>query len=86
MKWVLKWFEQPTTGYKKYEAVLQNELGEVKRVGFGDRRYEQYHDKIGKYSQLDHNDPKRRRAWDARHKPDQAPQYSPTWFAKHFLW
>lgn len=84
--YTLKWFEIPTSGFKKYNAVLQNARGEVKRVGFGDRRYEQYHDKIGRYAHLDHFDPKRRDNYRKRHAGENAVPLTPGWFAWHYLW
>ena len=37
--------------HKKYDVIAPN----GKRFSFGDRRYEQYHDKIGYYKKLNHN-------------------------------
>lgn len=84
--WTLKWFEVPKTGVKKYEAVLQNRFGEVKRVGFGDRRYEQYKDRIGHWSHLDHGDEKRKQAYRKRHAGEDQVLFSPGYFAWNFLW
>ena len=38
---------------------MQN--GKKALVHFGDERYEQFKDKLGEYSHLDHNDPKRKK-------------------------
>ena len=76
-------------GNKKYTAILSD----GKRVNFGDKRYQQYHDKIGMYSHLDHNDPKRREAYRARHSkilsngtPAYKKKYSSSWFSYNYLW
>lgn len=80
----------PSKGFKKYVAILSN----GKRVPFGDRRYQHYHDKIGKWSSLDHNDKKRRWRYRRRHGALKCKdgrscvdvKYSPAWFAWHYLW
>ena len=45
--------------FKKY-AVYVLKDGKRRLIHFGDARYQQYKDKIGLYSHLDHNDKKRR--------------------------
>lgn len=45
--------------------VLKN--GKRRLIHFGDRRYGQFHDQIGFYSHLDHNDEARRQRYFARH-------------------
>ena len=71
----------------KYEAILYNpETKRINKVPFGDKRYEQYHDKLGFYSNLDHNDPERRRLYRLRHGHEPRPKYSAAWFAWNFLW
>ena len=40
---------------KKYMVLTKSGV-----IHFGDKRYEQFKDKIGVYKHLDHNDPKRR--------------------------
>ena len=44
---------------KKYSVYIHKD-GKVKLIHFGDSRYEQYFDKIGHYTHLNHNDEKRR--------------------------
>jgi hypothetical protein len=73
-------FEKSARKHKKYQVRVGN-----KRVHFGDNRYGQYHDKIGLYTNLDHNDDVRRNHYYARHGID-AVLYSPRWFSHHFLW
>ena len=53
--------------YKKYAAIFEDENGNMKRVNFGDTRHGQYKDKIGYYSDKDHNDEKRLKAYKNRH-------------------
>ena len=73
--------EVSTRKHKKYAATLPN--GKV--VHFGDKRYQQYKDKIGKYAQLDHGDLSRKEAYYKRHGKE-ATLYSAKWFAHKYLW
>ena len=69
---------------KKYD-VYQNE----KYVcSFGQKGYQQYHDKFGYYSDLDHHDPQRRKAYKARFKKliDKNDDKKPTYWSNKFLW
>ena len=51
---------------KKYTVyVMKN--GKKSLIHFGDNRYGQFKDKIGDWSHLDHNDPKRKKSYYARH-------------------
>jgi len=52
--------------FKKY-AVYVLKDGKRRLIHFGDARYQQYKDKIGLYSHLDHNDKKRRKHYYSRH-------------------
>jgi hypothetical protein len=79
-------FEQGT-GYKKYNAlILSTAQGKIKKIPFGDKRYQQYHDKIGLYSHLDHNDEIRRLNYKKRHKNDKLNEFSPGYFSWYYLW
>jgi hypothetical protein len=83
-------------GRYKYTAILKN----GKRVNFGHREYQHYRDSVpkslggGKWSHKDHNDPKRRANYRARHsgvltasgKPAYKVKYSPSWFSYYYLW
>jgi hypothetical protein len=55
-------------GNKKYIALLKNkETGKIKKISFGDKRYQHYHDKVLKvYSHLNHYDEKRRSNYRSR--------------------
>ena len=47
---------------KKYMVLTKSGV-----IHFGDKRYEQFKDKIGIYKHLDNNDPKRKKAYYDRH-------------------
>jgi hypothetical protein len=72
---------------KKYDAILQNKKTKKQvKVPFGDRNYQQYFDKIGVYSSLNHLDKKRRQLYLNRHKRDINTAYSASWFSREYLW
>lgn len=78
-----KFIIKPSTRkHKKYD-VFDKEGKKV--LSFGDKRYQQYKDKIGYYKELDHNDKKRKELYYKRHNKDYG-KYSPDWFSKKFLW
>ena len=68
--------------------------GRGRTVHFGDQRYQQYHDMLGKYRHMDHNDCRRWLSYQARHGGVQNAQgdaaikqrLSASWFADKFLW
>ena len=51
-------------GNKKYNALMkEKKTGKIKKISFGDKRYQQFEDKALKvYSHLNHYDKKRRDA------------------------
>lgn len=59
-------FDSDTGNNKKYKVRYDGKL-----IYFGDKRYQQYHDKIGHYSNLDHEDKDRRQRYRNRHKNDK---------------
>jgi hypothetical protein len=77
-------FRKSTRANKKYDAILDD--GTI--VPFGDSRYEQFHDRIGLYSHLDHNDPQRRANYRARHgaQGHHLKKNSPAYFSWNYLW
>lgn len=86
---LLRFEYPPPTSVKKYIAVLLNpQTNREVRVSFGDRRYEQYHDRIGKYKHLDHQNKERRRLYRLRHagEGEERNKYKAGWFAWHILW
>jgi hypothetical protein len=82
-------FTISTNPNKKYDIVVNG-----KKISFGSRTYQHYHDKIGMYSSLDHNDPIRRQAYRNRHskilladgRPAYKVKYTPAWFSWNYLW
>ena len=60
---------------KKYKVITP--AGNI--VHFGDTRYSQYKDKIGKFSHLDHNDKQRRDRYLKRAKGIKDKQGKLTW-------
>jgi hypothetical protein len=81
--------EKSHTKNKKYDGILQNkQTGKIKRVPFGDQRYQHFKDRTGlkMYSHLDHNDDKRRKNYLARHAKNDKFKFSSAWFSSTFLW
>lgn len=72
---------------KKYNAIIQYDDGNIKKIPFGDQRYGHYKDKtpLKLYSHLDHNDFMRRKLYYKRHNINY-PKFSADWLAKRFLW
>jgi hypothetical protein len=78
---------------KKYSVyVMKN--GKKKLINFGDTRYQHFKDKIGDYSNLDHNDKKRQKSYLSRAKGIKDKQGNLTWrdknsanyYAVKYLW
>jgi hypothetical protein len=87
--WKLCGFERSHLANKKYNAVLLNlKKGNIKTLGFGDTRYQQYKDStgLGFYSRLDHRDKQRRKQYLQRHVNDINKPYSASYFSKKYLW
>ena len=69
---------------KKYSVYVMK--GEKKRlIHFGDSRYEQFKDKIGYFSHLDHGDKKRKKNYYSRHGETDDKNTAKYWSHK-FLW
>jgi hypothetical protein len=79
---------------KKYAVYVLDKNNKKKLINFGDNRYEQFKDKIGYYSNLDHNDNKRRenylkRAKGIKNKQNELTyklKYSPNYWSVNYLW
>ena len=71
---------------KKYSVYVKsdNKKG-YKIVSFGDARFSQFFDRLGSYSHLDNNDPKRKKAYYARHGKE-AKKDSAKYFSHKYLW
>ena len=71
---------------KKYSVYVKNQTtGKPKLIHFGDNRYGQFKDKLGHYSNLDHGDPKRKKAYYARHGKATSKD-SAKYFSHKYLW
>lgn len=81
-------FRKARNPRKKYEGVLVSYSdGHRKYVPFGDTRYQQYQDTaLGLYSDLNHLDTRRRKAYHIRHAEDKKNRYSSGWFSAKYLW
>ena len=66
---------------KKYDVVVNG-----KKISFGSRDHQQFFDKIGAYSHLNHNDENRRRLFKSRFEKTRNVIMSPSWFSDQFLW
>ena len=77
----IDFYAPSTVKNKKYDAYIDG-----KKYSFGDQRYEQYHDKIGYYKDLDHLDDDRRYNYINRHKNDKLDEYSPGYLSMYYLW
>lgn len=82
-------FEPSNTKNKKYDAILENKQSKkIKRIPFGDSRYQQFKDRtgLGSYTHLDHKDADRRLRYLSRHENDRHQKYSSGWFSANYLW
>ena len=72
---------------KKYDVFYTKDnkyitsFGAIRKNGVP---YEQFKDKIGRYSKYDHKDPKRKKSYYARH--GKATPLSAKFFSHRFLW
>ena len=69
---------------KKYSVyVMKN--GKKRLIHFGDKRYQHFKDKLGKYSSLNHGDKERRKRYYARHCKTTDKNTAKYW-ANKILW
>lgn len=86
------WVNKTKSKYKYWVYVKKD--GKVKKIGFGNKDFQQFKDKIGYYKSLDHNDPIRRKSYLARAKGIKDKEgnltwkdkNSANWWAVHKLW
>lgn len=85
-------FSKVINGYTIKISTRKNKKYDVYKNGkfitsFGDTRYEHFHDKIGYYSKLNHNDKMRRDNYKKRHQHDNInnPNFAGFW-SYHYLW
>jgi len=83
-KYGYKFVAPSNTEHKKYD--VYDVKTDKKIASFGDRRYEHYHDKIGYYSHLNHNDVVRKKLYRIRHAKDIHNMDSAGGFSFKFLW
>lgn len=74
-------FIRSTRKNKKYDVYLDDEY----LISFGDKRYQQYFDKLGLYRDLDHKDEKRKDNYYKRFGSDSLPG-SAKYFSHLYLW
>lgn len=70
-----------TRKFKKYDVFKNGKYF----LSFGDKRYQQYKDKIGFYKHLDHKNRKRRELYYKRHGESDDIN-SPKWWSHRWLW
>lgn len=83
-----------TPSQKKYSVYVKDESNNIKLIHFGDSSMQQFHDKIGLYNHLDHNNYDRRRRYLARARgiKDRYGRYtyklkwSPNYYSVKYLW
>lgn len=73
---------------KKYDVYELNKTNKNLDyiLSFGDSTRGHFHDKLGGYDELDHNDPKRRELYFKRHKSHNNDIYSAKYWAHVILW
>lgn len=81
-------FQVSDTKNKKYDAILRHNSGRLKKIPFGDKRYEQFRDStgLGVYSNLDHGDRKRQINYLKRHANTKDNIFSSSYFSANYLW
>ena len=84
-KVLYKPFKYTGKNNKKYSVYVKNDKGNPKLIHFGSSLYGQFKDKIGSYSHLDHNDPKRKKAYYARHGKATSKD-TPKYWSHKILW
>lgn len=73
---------------KKYDVMSLNKAGDKLDydLSFGSAKHQHFKDKLGGYSELDHNDEKRRENYFKRHGSHNNDLSSPKWWSHVFLW
>jgi hypothetical protein len=78
-----KFVAPSNTENKKYDVYDKDDK---KLASFGDKRYQQYIDKIGHYKHLNHYDKQRRKNYRTRHAKDIDNYPHAGYFSARFLW
>jgi hypothetical protein len=79
------WVNKTKSRYKYWVYVKSDTKKGFKKIGFGHKDFGQFKDKLGEYSKLDHNDPKRRKAYYSRHGQTKDKNTAKYWSHK-ILW
>ena len=83
-------FEISNRENKKYVAKLQQSDGTIKKIHFGDSRYQHYKDRTPQryWKHMDHGNPLRRINYRKRAGAQKfhLKKYSPAWFSWNYLW
>ena len=77
-------FKSPIKG-KKYTIIIMDKT-KRKVLHFGDSTRGQFKDKIGLYSSMDNNDPKRKKAFYDRFGGKSTDKTSPLYYSQKYLW
>lgn len=80
------------SNFKYFVYVIKD--GKKKKIGFGSKKNQQFHDKLGHYKHLDHKDRKRQQAYlkrskgirDGKGNLTYMNKNSSNWFSRNFLW
>ena len=70
---------------KKYSIIIMDK-GKRRIIHFGGLGSAQFKDKVGLYSSLDNNDPKRRTAFYDRFGGKSTDKTSPLYYSQKYLW
>ncbi len=84
-KTLYKPFKNETKSKYKYYVYVKSSKGNPKKIGFGDKNYGQFKDKLGHYKSLDHNDKKRKELYYKRHGKATSKDSAKYWSHK-ILW
>ena len=84
-KILYKPWKNTTKSKNKYWVYVKSDKGNVKKIGFGHKDYQHFKDKLGHYKSLDHGDPKRKKAYYARHGKATSKDTAKYWSHK-ILW
>ncbi len=84
-KELYKPFKYQGKGFKKYSVYVKSDKGNKKLIHFGDKRYGQFKDKLGVYKNMDHGDPKRKKAYYDRHGKATSKD-TPKYWSHKILW
>jgi len=79
------WVNKTKSNKKYFVYVKADNKRGFKKIGFGDKRYGQFKDKLGNYKSLDHGDQQRKKNYYARHGKATSKDSAKYWSHK-ILW